>query len=105
MHPALKTPGHGAVWSAALVAATLGRLPRMGGPTLQQGTAATPGTWNWIPAPGGSRARPMGIKIMAKNEKEARVIINLLHGRAINLGSDILALAVTRSGNGGRKRT
>ena len=88
-----------------MVAATLGRLPGMGGPTLQQGTAATPGTWNWIPAPGGSRARPMGIKVMAKNEEEARVIIDLLHGRAINLGSDVLALAVTRSGNGGRKRT
>ena len=41
---------------------------------------------------------------MVANKSEADAVINLLHNRAITLGSDILTLAVSRSGNGGRRR-
>ena len=100
----LKAQGRATVWSDEMVAATLGRLAGIGGPSLLKGTAATPGTWNWTAGPPGGRSKPHGIQMMVANEQEALAVINLLNGRAITLGSDILALVVTRSGNGSRRR-
>ena len=100
--------GHSA---SAVISRLVDVLHERTGLLLREGTEAAPGTWHPI-APEGDYATSGKLRVCLASMAEVNIVIRELHGKAVNVGPDLISVEVAndvmdapaRQGNDRRRR-